>query len=189
MKTKLLLLFLMLSFYTNAQITISNLTAKPLSSTSVEVKFLIQNNCSNIYYAIQYSLNTAFSPPSLSDTVLMSDCDTNPIEKTVQLSGLFANTTYYYRVVASPNANVYTNSTYSTTASVSTAITISGLSHQITNINSALISFDIQNNCTNADYEVQYSTAANFANSSFSTLVTMTDCSPTLVQKQHPSQD
>jgi Concanavalin A-like lectin/glucanases superfamily/Secretion system C-terminal sorting domain len=183
MKSKLLLFILFAFSFTNAQNVISNLSAQATTSTTANVSFSIQNNCVNGFYTVQLSLSSGFSSPFYSATTAITDCSATPVQKTVAITGLTASTTYYYRIIAGPNNNPTANPDYSATASFSTNILIPTLTHQTNTSTTSNVIFTIQNNCTSVEYQVQYSTASNFANPLYSALNTMTDCSPTAIQK------
>jgi hypothetical protein len=183
MKTKLLILLLIAFSFGNAQNVITNLSSQTTSQTTANLSFSIQNNCVNGYYTVQLSLSSLFSSPFYSATTAITDCSPSPVQKTVAVSGLTHNTTYYYRVIAGPNNNPTANPDYSSTASFSTGITIPSLNHQNITSTTAEVVFSIQNNCASVDYQVQYSTATNFSGALYSTITTMTDCSATPIQK------
>lgn len=183
MKTRLLCLFLLWSLCSNAQIVMSNLSHQVTSSTSANISFNIQCNGNPIYYIVQYSLNSLFSSPMYSVQTTMTDCNGAPLPKTVSISGLNQNTVYYFRVLASTNSNILSDATYSYTSNLSTSIAFNGVNHDITSPTSTNIIFDIQNNCTSVDYQIQYSTASNFASPMYSSIVTMNDCSLSFTEK------
>ena len=183
MKTRLLLFLLFAFSFGNAQNVITNLSSQVTSSTTAEVSFFIQNNCVNGYYTVQLSLSALFSSPFYSTTTAITDCSASPIQKTLTVSGLTANTTYYYRIIAGPNSNPTANPDYSSASTFSTSILIPSLNHQNITSSTADIVFSIQNNCTSVNYQVQYSTASNFASPLYSSIGTMTDCSSSAVQK------
>ena len=162
---------------------LSNLSAQITSSTSADLSFFIQNSCVNIYYAIQFSTSVGFSSPFYSPTTLMTDCSATAIQKTVSRLGLTPNTTYYYRILASENSNVFVNTVISSTASFSTGIVVPTFDHQNITATTADIVFSIQNNCTSTDYTIQYSTSPSFTGPLYSTLTNMTECSTTALDK------
>lgn len=183
MKTRLLFLLLAVFSFGNAQNVITNLSSQTTSPTSANITFFIQNNCVNGYYTVQLSSSSFFSSPFYSATTAITDCSASPIQKTVAVTGLASNATYYYRVIAGPSTNPAANPDYSSSASLSTSITIPSLNHQNITSTTAEVVYSIQNNCSSVDYQVQYSTASSFAGPLYSTVSNMTNCSATATQQ------
>jgi phosphodiesterase/alkaline phosphatase D-like protein len=158
-----------LSFTTAASagiIEFSNLTSSFVTTTTATVSVTLANVCANSNYRLQYSTSSTFASGTVD-----SAYPTNGTSgvKNHNLTGLDANTTYYFRFYASVNQACNPTQIVSVTESFTTATTttngiiFSNLSSSAINATSATVSVTLSNVCANSTYQLQYSTSASFA--------------------------
>ena len=161
MKTKLLLLFALLSsaFSFAQNPSFFNLNAQNVTSTTVTINFQVQNNCTTYAYRAELATNNTFSSNFQTTTQIANNyCNSSPISHSGGFIGLLPNTTYFYRARVQISSNLY----YSSIESFTTAglTPIFGTTTAAPAVTSALINYALVAGVGQSNITVSWGTNA-----------------------------